>query len=83
GFVKAAQARIAADVKLPPGVSLEFTGAAEAQAAASAQILRNVAVAAIAIIALLVLAFGGGRAAMLILATAPFAVAGGVVAVAV
>jgi len=82
GFVAMARDAIAAHIKLPPGVTLDFAGAAEAQQAASREIAINVAVAAILVAALLVLAFGGGRPAMLILATAPFAMIGGVVAVA-
>ncbi|WP_176598599.1 MULTISPECIES: efflux RND transporter permease subunit [Sphingobium] len=81
GFVRAASARIAAQVPLPPGVYVEFAGAAEGQAAASNQLLLNVAFAAIAMVALLSLAFGGARPAGLILSGAPFALAGGVVAV--
>ena len=83
GFVADARLAIAKQVKLPPGVSLAFGGVAEAQKVAGRQIALNVSVAAIAIIALLILAFGGGRAAGLILAGTPFALAGGVLAVAV
>lgn len=82
GFVNAAKAAIARKVKLPPGVYLDFGGEAQGQAAAQRQITINVAVAAVGMIALLALAFGGLRPAALILTTAPFAVAGGVVAVA-
>ena len=82
GFVRDAKASIAADVTLPPGVSLQFSGVAEGQAAAARQILTNVAAASIGVVALLVLAFGGGRPAGLILAGTPFALAGGIVAVA-
>ena len=82
GFVADARTAIAKQVKLPPGVSLAFGGVAEGQKAASRQLGQNVAVAAIAIVALLILAFGGGRAAGLILAGTPFALAGGVIAVA-
>lgn len=82
GFVVTAQHAIAAKIKLPPGVSLSFTGEAAGQAAAKRQIAANVGVAAIGILALLILAFGGLRAAALILAGTPFALAGGVVAVA-
>jgi Cu/Ag efflux pump CusA len=82
GFVVNARRAIAEQVKLPPGVSLAFGGVAEGQKAATRQIALNVAVAAIAIFALLILAFGGGRAAGLILAGTPFALAGGVIAVA-
>lgn len=82
GFERDARAAIAAKVKLPPGVTLSFTGVAAGQAAASRQIMLNVAVAAIAIVGLLVLAFGGLRAAGLILAGTPFALVGGVIAIA-
>mgnify|MGYP000921826880 CR=1 FL=1 len=82
GFVARARASIAQNVELPPGVYLEYSGLAEGQAAATRQVLLNVSVAAIGIVALLILAFGGGRAAILILAGAPFALAGGVIAVA-
>ena len=82
GFVRDARAKIASTVSLPPGVFLEYTGVAQGQAAAARQILVNVAAASIGIIALLVLAFGGGRPAGLILAGTPFALAGGVAAVA-
>lgn len=82
GFVATARAKIAAQVTLPPGVYLDYAGAADAQQAATRQLAINVAAASIGVAALLVLAFGGGRPAMLILATAPFALAGGVAAVA-
>lgn len=81
GFVASARARIAREVKLPPGAYLDYAGVAEGQAAATRQILFNVAAASIGIVALLVIAFGGGRPAMLILAGTPFALAGGVIAV--
>ncbi len=82
GFVADVRSAIASGVRLPPGVSVAFGGVAEGQKAASREITLNVAVASIAIVALLVLAFGGGRAATLILAGTPFALAGGVLAVA-
>jgi CzcA family heavy metal efflux pump len=81
GFVRDAQARISRNMPLPAGVYLDFAGAAEAQAAASSQIMTNVGFAAIAMIALLALAFGGARPTVLILAGTPFALAGGVIAV--
>jgi CzcA family heavy metal efflux pump len=83
GFVARAQAEIQRSVPLPPGVYLEYSGVAEGQAAATRQVLINVSVAAIAIIALLILAFGDGRAAALILSGAPFALAGGALAITV
>ncbi|AIT81814.1 efflux RND transporter permease subunit [Novosphingobium pentaromativorans] len=82
GFVHDAKAAIARQVKLPQGVYLDFGGEAAGQAAAQRQLTINVAVAAVGMIALLLLAFGGPRPAALILTTAPFAMVGGVVAVA-
>ena len=80
GFVAAARAAIDRDVPLPPGVYIGYSGVAEGQAAATRQLTINVAAAAIGIAALLVLAFGGGRPALLIVAGTPFALAGGVLA---
>lgn len=80
GFMATARAAIAAKVKLPPGVFLSYGGAAEGVSTAYRQIALNVGLAAIAIVALLILAFGR-RPAALVLAGAPFALAGGVLAV--
>ena len=82
GFVTKARAEIKRSVKLPPGVYIEYAGVAEGQAAATRQVLLNVSVAAVAIVALLILAFGDGRAAALILSGTPFALAGGALAIA-
>lgn len=81
GFARDARTAIAAQIKLPPGVSLAFSGVAEGQKAATRQVAFNVAIAAIGIVALLILAFGGWRPAMLILAGTPFALVGGVAAI--
>ena len=81
GFVAQAKQHIAANVHLPAGVYLSWGGQAEGQAAAARQLASNVALAAIAIIALLILAFGGVRPALLIVAGMPLALAGGVIAV--
>jgi Cu/Ag efflux pump CusA len=81
GFVADARAAIAGQVRLPAGVYLNYAGVAEGQAAATRQILLNVAAASIGVVALLILAFGGVRPAALIIAGAPFAIAGGVIAV--
>jgi Cu/Ag efflux pump CusA len=72
---------VAEQVTLPPDVYLEFGGAAAGQAAAQTQLLTNIGFAAVGVIALLVLAFGGIRPAVLILAGTPAALAGGVLAV--
>lgn len=82
GLSKRIEAAIAANVKLPAGAYLEYSGVAEGQAAAQRELLLNVVVAAIGIVTLLVLAFGGARPAILILSSAPSALAGGALMVA-
>jgi CzcA family heavy metal efflux pump len=78
---KAVQAAVAAKVKLPPGVFLEYTGAAQGAAEARKELLFNTALAVGGVIALLLLAFRSGRATVLILGATPFALVGGVIAV--
>ncbi|WP_374571213.1 efflux RND transporter permease subunit [Phenylobacterium sp.] len=78
---EAARRAIAEKVKLPPGVYLEFTGTAKGAAEARRELLFNSALALGGVVALLLVAFGGGRAVGLILGAAPFALVGGVVAV--
>jgi len=82
GFTAEVQAAIASRVRLPDGVYLEYSGVAEGQARARNEVLINVSVAGVGIVAMLVLAFGGIRPAILILSSAPSAMAGGVAAVA-
>lgn len=72
---------IAAQVKLPAGVYLEYEGTADAAIAARNELLRNVAFALVGMIALLSLAFGNARSTALIFAAAPLAMVGGVIAV--
>lgn len=79
---RAAQKAIAAQVKLPAGVYLDYTGTAQGAAAARKELLFNTALAVAGVVALLLLAFGDGRATMLILGATPFALVGGVIAVA-
>ncbi|MGH6911319.1 MAG: efflux RND transporter permease subunit, partial [Phenylobacterium sp.] len=79
---KAAQKAIAAQVKLPPGVYLDYTGTAQGAAAARKELLFNTGLAVAGVVALLLLAFGSGRATALILGATPFALVGGVIAVA-
>jgi Cu/Ag efflux pump CusA len=81
GFVADAQKRIAANLHLPAGVYLSWSGEAQGQAAATRQLAGHVALATIAIVALLMLAFGGVRPALLIVASMPLALAGGVIAI--
>ena len=79
---KAVQAAIAKQVKLPQGVYLDYSGTAEGTQAAQRDLLFNVGIALVGVVALLLLAFGSGRDVALILGSAPFALVGGVVAVA-
>ena len=79
---KAVQAAVAARVKLPPGVFLEYSGTAQGAAEARKELLFNTALAVGGVIALLLLAFRSGRAVTLILGATPFALVGGVIAVA-
>jgi Cu/Ag efflux pump CusA len=78
---KEAKAAIAQNVKLPAGVYLEYSGAAAGTAAAQHELLFNVGLAALGVVALLLIAFSSGRAVGVILGSAPFALAGGVIAV--
>jgi len=80
-FIQLAQKAIADLVVLPPGAIVEFVGADQTARAARKQLLINYAVALFAIFALLAIAFDG-RTSALILASTLFALAGGVVAVA-
>ena len=79
---KAAQAVIASQVKLPAGAYVEYVSVADEANKARNELLLNTGMAIVGIIALLTLAFGNGRAVALIVASAPFALVGGVVAVA-
>jgi CzcA family heavy metal efflux pump len=68
-------------VKLPAGVYLEYEGTADAAVAARNELLRNVGFALAGMIALLAVAFGSWRSIVLIFASAPLAMIGGVIAV--
>jgi Cu/Ag efflux pump CusA len=80
--VARAKARIGHDVAMPAGTFLSWAGAAEGAAAAQRDIAWHVGIAAVAMVALLVVAFGGLRPALLILAGLPLALLGGMLAVA-
>ncbi len=82
GFVAQLQKAIASRVKLPPTVYLGFAGAASGQAQARHELLVHSALAAVGIMLLLSVAFRDARSVLLIIATAPFALVGGVLAVA-
>ena len=76
-FVVDAKQQVAAKVKLPRGVYVEFTGAAQAQAAAQSQILLHASIAGIGILLLLSVVFKNVRNLLLVLANVPFALVGG------
>jgi len=80
-FVAEARKRIESDVRLPSGVYLSYSGAAEAQAAARREILLTSGIAGVGIVLLLAIAFGNFRNLVLVLANLPFARAGGVLAI--
>jgi heavy metal efflux system protein len=80
GFAADAQARMARDLKIPAGYSIDWGGQFENQARAMAR-LRLVVPLSIAIILLLLYAtFGSLRQALMILLAVPFALVGGVAA---
>jgi Cu/Ag efflux pump CusA len=80
-FVKEARAKVEAEVKLPAGVYLEWSGAAEEQAKAQRELLIHSLVAGLAVILLLGLVFSRASHVALVLANLPFALIGGVLAV--
>jgi len=82
GFVAAARAAIDRHVKLPDPVYLQFAGVAAGEAAARREVFLHAGIAAVGIILLLLIAFEDPRTVTLILATTPFALVGGVIAVA-
>ena len=79
-FVATAKQRIA-KLALPPGMYVEFGGAAAAQAQSSRDLLMHSALAGIAIVLLLSMVLGSSRSLLLVLANLPFALVGGVLAV--
>ncbi len=81
-FVAEAQRLIAREVKLAPGDYVEFTGAAQAQAQAARKLLLHSLVAAAAITLMLWLAQRRIRNVALTLLNMPFALSGGVLALA-
>lgn len=80
-FVADAKQQVAAKVSFPAGVYAVFTGAAEAQAAATRELLLHSTIAAVGILLLLTVVFRNWRNLLLVLANVPFALVGGVLAV--
>ncbi len=81
GFTRAARARLAAEVALPPGTYLEFAGTAVQQSRATRDLVLRAVLAGIGVIALLWVVTENARNLVLILANLPFALVGGVLAV--
>jgi CzcA family heavy metal efflux pump len=77
-FVADARRVLAEKVALPKGVYVEFAGAAEAQKAATRELLLHSAIAAVGILMLLSLVLGHWRNVVVVLFNLPFALAGGV-----
>ena len=83
GFVEEAQRAVAAQLKLPAGYSMTWGGEFENQQRAAARLALVVPVALVLIFLLLFVTFGSVRQAVLVLANIPFALIGGVFALAV
>lgn len=80
-FVAEARRVVAEKVPLSKGVYLEFAGAAEAQKAATRELLLHSAIAAAGILLLLSVVLGNWRNVAVVLFNLPFALAGGVLVV--
>ena len=83
GFVEEARAAVAAKVPLPNGYRLAWGGQFENQQRAAARLIVVVPVALGLIFVLLFSTFGSVRQALLVLSMVPFAMVGGVLALAV
>jgi Cu/Ag efflux pump CusA len=80
-YVDEVKRTIAEKITLPKGVYLEFGGAANAERAATGQLLLHSGIAAVGILILLYVVLGNWRNLILILVNLPFALVGGVLAV--
>jgi cobalt-zinc-cadmium resistance protein CzcA len=80
GYVEEAQAKIGAEIPLPPGYRIVWGGQFENQQRAAARLMVVLPIALGLILALLVLTFRALRPAILILLMIPFALVGGILA---
>ncbi len=80
-YVAEARKRVEEKVKLPSGVYLEWSGAAEEQKKAKRELIIHFSVALVGILILLSLVFRRASHVGLVLANIPFALVGGVLAV--
>jgi cobalt-zinc-cadmium resistance protein CzcA len=83
GFVKDAQAAVAREVKLPAGYRITWGGQFENQRRAAARLMAVIPVALAGISLVLFLTLRSVRQSLLILANVPFALVGGLLALAV
>lgn len=82
-FVEDARARIAAEVKLPPGYRITWGGQFENQQRAAARLAVVVPVALLLIFGILFATFKSVRQSVLVLSNVPFAMVGGIFGLAV
>lgn len=78
GFVQEAQRRIAAEIKLPPGVTLKWSGQYESQLSAQRTLAMIVPVVLLIIFMLLTMVFRSVAEASHVILAVPFALTGGV-----
>jgi cobalt-zinc-cadmium resistance protein CzcA len=83
GFVEEAKTRVQERVKLPPGYSMTWGGQFENQQRAARRLAIVVPIALALIFALLFATFRSVRQAVLVIANIPFALVGGIIALAV
>ncbi|AKH42875.1 cobalt-zinc-cadmium resistance protein CzcA [Altererythrobacter atlanticus] len=82
GYVEEARADIAANVELPPGYRLVWGGQFENQQRASARLMIVLPISVLMIFAILYFTLNSVRASVLILLNIPFAMVGGMIALA-
>jgi len=80
-FVAAAQKQIQGTVSLPPGVYVEYSGAAEQQKLAQRELILHSLVSLVGILLLLGMVFRKTSLVLLVLANLPFALVGGIMAI--
>lgn len=83
GFVKEAQAKVAQEIKLPPGYSIEFGGQFKNLQQAGARLAIIVPIALAVIFLLIFLAFNRVKQALVVFSGIPLAVTGGIFALAI
>ncbi|MDN4574804.1 CusA/CzcA family heavy metal efflux RND transporter [Pandoraea cepalis] len=80
-FVKAAQARLNREIKMPPGTYVVFSGESEARAQSQRDLLVYGCISLVGIALLLFLAMKSRRGVLLVMVNLPFALVGGVLSV--